>query len=323
MSQRLTSLEVCAGAGGQALGLEQAGFDPVLLVDNDSHACATLRVNRPDWRVLQTDLKDFVGTEHDGVSDVDLLSGGVPSAPFSIAGKQQGTADDRDLLRTAVFLAMDVRPRAILLETTPSLLTSPGFEEVRSFIKEELRHLGYELAWKVLDAQHFGVPQTRRSSIIIAMPPTDFARFEWPRPQDSAPTVGEVLRESMGRNGWTGAEAWAVSANRVAPTIVGGSKKHGGADLGPTRTKRSWLELGVDGSGLADEVPGPEFVLNADLGRHGLPRLTVEQVAILQGLPADWLVTGRKTARYRQVAQMFPPAIATAVGRQIWTALQE
>ncbi|WP_449061626.1 DNA cytosine methyltransferase [Planomonospora algeriensis] len=322
MSRRFRSLEICAGAGGQALGLEQAGFDPVMLIDNDPHACTTLRANRPNWRVLKADLKGFVGTEHDDVSDVDLLSGGVPSAPFSIAGKQHGTADSRDMLRTAIFLAMDVRPRAIMLETTPNLLTSPKFRETRSFVEDELRHLGYRIDCRVMNAQDFGVSQNRRSSIIIAMAPAEFARFEWPSPSSTAPTVGKALRDSMGRNGWSDADAWALSANRVAPTIVGGSKNHGGADLGPTRTKRLWLELGVDGASLADDVPDPGFTFDPGVGRHGLPKLTVDQVAVLQGLPPEWRVTGGKTARYKQVAQVFPPPLATAIGRRIAFAMR-
>lgn len=321
MSQRLRSLEVCAGAGGQALGLERAGFDPVMLVDNDPHACATLRANRPAWPIMQTDLKDFVGTEHEGVPDVDLLSGGLPSAPFSIAGRQRGTADERDLLRTAVFLAMDVRPRAILLESTPTLLTSPKFGEARMFVEQELRHLGYVFGWQILDAQHFGVPQTRRSGIIVAMRPDDFVRFTWPTGHGQAPTLGEALRDSMASRGWPGADAWSKIANRVAPTVIGGSKKHGGADLGPTRSKRSWAELGVDGGSLADHVPGPDFVFSPELGRPGLPKLTLSQVACLQGFPEDWVITGRKTAGYRQAAQAVPPPVAAAVGRQIASAL--
>jgi DNA (cytosine-5)-methyltransferase 1 len=317
---RLTSLEICAGAGGQALGLEQAGFTPVSVVDNASNACATLRANRPNWRLVQTDLKDFVGSEH-GAADVDLLSGGLPSTPYSVASRQRGTEDDRDLLRAAIFLAMDVQARAIMIENTPTLLTSPRFAEARRFVEDELRHLGYQMDWQILDAKDFGVPQSRRSSILIAMRPDSFRRFTWPGGDTHGRTVGETLQDSMASRGWPAAPRWARTANRVAPTIVGGSLKHGGADLGPTRTKRQWLELGVDGCSLADIVPGPDFVFDPALGRHGCPKLTVSQVARLQGFPHDWMITGKKTAAYKQVAQSFPPPVAAAVGRQIAAAL--
>ncbi|MEU6794988.1 DNA (cytosine-5-)-methyltransferase [Nonomuraea wenchangensis] len=320
MNGRFTGLELGAGVGGQALGLERAGFDPVVLIDNDPHACRTLRANRPQWQVLEMDFKDFVGAEH-GLSTVDLLSGGVPSSPYSIAGKQEGAEDERDLLVAAVYLAIELQPRAILLETTPSLL-SPKFVRVREEVEAELKHLDYSWEWNVLDAQHFGVPQTRRSCLLVAMRPDDFVRFVWPEPSHAAgATVGQVLRDSMASKGWRFVEEWVSRANRVAPTIVGGSKKHGGADLGPTRTKRQWMDLAVNAHGLGDDVPDEDFILDPDLGRDGMPKLTVEQVMKLQGLPEDWIVTGRKTARYKQVAQAFPPPLAEAVGSRIVSAL--
>ncbi|WP_026215124.1 DNA cytosine methyltransferase [Nonomuraea coxensis] len=320
MTGRFTGLELGAGVGGQALGLERAGFDPVVLIDNDPHACRTLRANRPQWQVLEMDFKDFVGAEH-GLSTVDLLSGGVPSSPYSIAGKQEGAADERDLLVAAVYLAIELQPRAILLETTPSLL-APKFVQVREEVEAELKHLDYSWEWSVLDAQHFGVPQTRRSCLLVAMRPDDFVRFVWPEPRHAAgATVGQVLRDSMASRGWRFVEEWVSMADRVAPTIVGGSKKHGGADLGPTRTKRQWMDLAVNAHGLGDDVPDEDFILDPDLGRDGVPKLTVEQVMMLQGLPEDWIVTGRKTARYKQVAQAFPPPLAEAVGSRIVSAL--
>lgn len=320
MGGSFTSLEIGAGVGGQALGLERAGFHPIALIDNDPYACATLRANRPNWHVLEMDIKEFVGGDF-GISTIDLLSGGLPSSPYSIAGKQKGTKDRRDLLTAAICLAIELQPRAILLETTPSI-QSPKFAHVRDDVEAELKHLGYDWKWTVLDAQHFGVPQTRRSCLLVAMRPRDFARFGWPTPtHEQGQPVGQVLRDSMAASGWAYADDWARIANRVAPTIVGGSKVHGGADLGPTRTKRQWLELGVNAHSLGDQVPGPDFVLQPEIGREGLPKLTVPQVMMLQGLPGDWIVCGGKTARYRQVAQAFPPQLAEAVGRRIAAAL--
>ena len=94
----MRSIEICAGAGGQALGLEQAGFEHVALIEIDKHACATLRKNRPGWHVIEDDVKNFSAIEYHGV---DLLAGGVPCPPFSIAGKQLGNDDERDLFPEA------------------------------------------------------------------------------------------------------------------------------------------------------------------------------------------------------------------------------
>src|SRR5262249_50318057 len=154
---RFSSLEICAGAGGQAVGLERAGFDPLLLIDNDTHTCNTLRANRPRWNVLQTDLRLFVGADHPEILDVDLLSGGVPCTPFSVAGKLQGSSDHRDLLEVAIWLASEVQPRAILIENVPTLLTDAKFASSRAFVTEMLEHLGYRYDWQILRSENFEV----------------------------------------------------------------------------------------------------------------------------------------------------------------------
>ena len=114
--------------------------------------------------------------------------------------------------------------------------------------------------------------------------------------------------------GWKGAQEWAERANRIAPTLVGGSKKHGGPDLGPTRARRAWAELGVNGSTIAPKAPDPDF--------QGDPRLTVRMAARIQGFPDDWTITGAKTNAYRQVGNAFPPPVARAVGAQIASTLR-
>ena len=108
---------------------------------------------------------------------------------------------------------------------------------------------------------------------------------------------------------------WAKRANGIGPTIVGGSRKHGGPDLGPTRARAAWLELGVDGKGLANVGPEEDTPIN-----H-IPRLTLEMAAAIQGFPPDWQFHGRKTAAYRQIGNAFPPPVAEAVGTAIVGAL--
>ena len=93
--------------------------------------------------------------------------------------------------------------------------------------------------------------------------------------------MGDVLFDLISSRGWRGAKSWKARASEIAPTIVGGSKKHGGPDLGPTRSKRAWAALGVDAHGVVDEAPARDFV--------GMPRLTVPMVARLQGFPDDWI----------------------------------
>lgn len=313
-------VEICAGAGGQALGLSRAGFGHAALVEIDPHACATLRHNakRGGWNVGQVheaDVRHWAAEVRSGrhqLGDVALLAGGVPCPPFSIAGKQLGHEDERDLFPVMLELAQIIRPRAVQVENVRGLM-GKKFESYRDDISAHLVDLGYVPQWKVLEAHHYGVPQLRPRTVMVALLETDSRHWAWPTIRGARTrTVGEALHSSMAANGWEGASAWADSANAIAPTLVGGSKKHGGADLGPTRAKRQWRDLGVDGLGLADTVPGPGFV--------GCPKLTVQQAALVQGFPVAWQIQGRKTAAYRQVGNAFPPPVAKAVGRRIKAA---
>ena len=305
MSQ-FTTLEICAGAGGQALGIHLAGFDHVGLVEIDTHACHTLRFNRPEWNVINADLEHFDGRPFRGV---DLLAGGLPCPPFSKAGKQLGENDERNLFPSALRLVDEIRPKAILIENVRGLL-DPIFADYRNFLKNELRKLGYAAHFHLLNASDFGVPQHRWRVNLVAVRTELSELFTFPMPiLVSAPTVGETLGDMMEANGWLGAKDWAKGASRIAPTIVGGSKKHGGPDLGPTRARKSWAEIGVDGSGIANSSPEVDF--------EGMPKLTVPMVAKIQGFPSSWTIVGKKTNAYRQVGNAFPPPVAQAVAENI------
>ena len=314
----LDVVEICAGAGGQALGLERAGFEHALAVELDPAACGTLRANRPAWKVAEGDVADRDLWRPEDYRDVALLAGGVPCPPFTVAGRQLGATDERDLFAWAVELCGIIRPRALLLENVRGLSTS-RFSAYRQHVLDRLRDLGYVPGWRLLHAADFGVPQLRPRTVLVALREADAPWFRWPVPLDRPPaTVGETLGDLMAARGWPGAAAWARRADRIAPTIVGGSKKHGGADLGPTRAKRAWAELGVDGIGVADLAPGPDDPVALR------PRLTCEMVTRLQGWEDEWgwRFSGRKTARYRQIGNAFPPPVAEAVGSAIRRALE-
>lgn len=316
----LTVIEICAGAGGQALGLEKAGFEHLLAVEIDANAAKTLTLNR-DWDVKTGDVAD-PDTWDPELSDykaLDLLAGGVPCPPFSIAGKQLGATDERDLFAWAVELAGRMQPRALMLENVRGL-SAPRFSAYRQHVKDRLEELGYWSDWRLLHAADFGVPQLRPRFVLVALRDADVPWFHWPEEERTSKTVGSVLRKLMAEKGWPGADAWADRANDIAPTIVGGSKKHGGADLGPTRAKRAWLELGVDAMGVGNEAPGREFPVD------GNPKLTADMVAVLQGWDPsegyDWKFSGLKTSKYRQIGNAFPPPVARAVGTSIARALR-
>mgnify|MGYP002359831975 FL=1 len=272
----------------------------------DDACCATLRVNRPQWNVIHGDVTKFDGRPYRGV---DLLAGGVPCPPFSVAGKQLGAKDERDLFPEALRLTDEIRPRAVMLENVRGFL-DPSFEGYRKDLFQRFRNLGYKTDIKLFQASDHGVPQLRPRIVIVALRADDADHFRWPEKLPMpAPTVGDTLLDLMAANGWRHAEKWAAGAQSIAPTIVGGSKKHGGPDLGPSRARKAWAELGVEGGTIAEHAP--------DRGFTGNPRLTVRMVARIQGFPDEWHFTGRKTAAYRQVGNAFPPPVAEAVGNSI------
>jgi DNA (cytosine-5)-methyltransferase 1 len=378
----LTSIEICAGAGGQAVGLEAAGFRHLALVEIDPHAVATLRANVHRWegwdkkraaKLQPTDVRGY----HESASlaslglkegELDLLAGGVPCPPFSLAGQRLGKDDERDLFPDMLKIVEKLLPKAVMIENVRGILEPP--EKFIAYRREILRHLaswGYSVAqvtehlspadqdqrmrttWRRLDARDYGVPQLRPRAILVAIREdiTDCHHFLWPkRSRNGIQSVFEALNASMKKRykkHWdakyqsgdslvTGEEAykrWAHAAQRaaqgptggVAPTLVGGSKKHGGADLGPSRAKRAWEVLGVDANGVANDLDDCDPA--RDLFRPSGPMLTVAQAALLQGFPPDWEFQGGKTARYRQVGNAFPPPVAQAVGSAIAAVLRE
>jgi DNA (cytosine-5)-methyltransferase 1 len=310
MKKKISVLELCAGAGGQALGFDQAGFDHAALVELDPHACNTLRHNRPKWNVVEQDLKKFDPTPYLG--KVDVVAAGLPCPPFSKAGKQLGELDERNLFPAALEIIKFLKPRAVVIENVRGILDAV-FEDYRTFIEGQLD--GYWTDWNLLNASDYGVPQLRPRVNFVAIKEGLEHGFNWEieKPR-KAPTVGEALHEMMSVNGWKGADAWSEQASLIAPTLVGGSKKHGGPDLGPTRAKRAWASLGVNGMGIANDPPDANF--------EGMPKLTVQMAARIQGFPPEWHFTGGKTAAYRQVGNAFPPPVAEAVASKVLRCLR-
>lgn len=308
----LTSIEICAGAGGQALGLAMAGFNHLALVEYEKEYCDTLKINRPEWNVIHGDIREFSGLPYRG--KVDLLAGGVPCPPFSVAGKQLGESDERDLFPQAIRLIEEIQPRAVMLENVRGFL-DPVFDEYRQNILNSIELLGYIVHIKLLNASDYGVPQLRPRVVIVGIRNDISKKFSYPEEHpEITPTVGDTLYDLMKANGWKGARKWADKANKIAPTIVGGSKKHGGPDLGPVRARKAWAELGVDGLGVANSAPDEEF--------EGMPKLTPRMIARIQGFPDTWFFGTKKTAACRMIGNAFPPPVACAVGKQIRKVLE-
>lgn len=309
----LKSIEICAGAGGQALGLEMAGFKHIALVEYEKKYCEILKKNRPEWNIICEDVKNFSGKPYR--NKIDLLAGGVPCPPFSVAGKQLGSDDERDLFPEALRLIEEINPKAVMLENVRGFLDST-FKDYRESILKRIDELGYNVQIKLLNASDYGVPQLRPRIVIVGIRKDVQGKFSYPLPtSEKVKTVGETLLDLMKKNQWQNANEWAKQASTIAPTIVGGSKKHGGPDLGPIRARKAWAQLGVDGKGIANEAPEKDF--------EGMPRLTPRMIARIQGFPDTWNFGDKKTAACRMIGNAFPPPVAKAVGEEIRKVLEK
>ncbi len=282
-------------------------------MEYEKEYCECLRRNRPNWNVVCQDVHFFDGMPYRG--KVDLLSGGVPCPPFSVAGKQLGSEDERDLFPEMLRLVGEIQPKIVMIENVRGLLSST-FKSYRNSILMALAKLGYNTHIQLLNASDYGVPQLRPRVIIIGVSSMLNDTFVYPFPnRKETRTVGDTLYDLMVENGWYGAEEWKNKANSIAPTIVGGSKKHGGADLGPTRARQAWAELGIDGRGVADAAPANDFI--------GMPRLTPRMIARIQGFPDEWSFGDRKTKACRMIGNAFPPPVACVVGKKIIKLLND
>ena len=293
------------------MGLERAGFRHAVLVEYEPEYCDVLKRNRPDWNVLCGDVREFDARAYAGA---DLLAGGVPCPPFTVAGRQLGENDERDLFPEVLRLIREIIPKAVMLENVRGFL-GRKFTDYRTRILNGIESQGYTVHIGLMDSSRFGVPQKRLRAVIVALRNDQDIFFAYPEGNNDTVTVGEALRNIVSSGGWECAEEWAEHADRFAPAIVGGSKKHGGADLGPVRARKAWALMGVDGGSVADEPP--------EAGHQGMIRLTPKMLARLQGFPDGWEFSRKKTIACRMIGNAFPPAVAEAVGRKIIECLKQ
>jgi DNA (cytosine-5)-methyltransferase 1 len=177
----MRTIELFAGAGGMALGVERAGFRHAALVEFDHHACETLRRNRPEWPVLETDVRDVDFNKYRGI---DLLTGGAPCQPFSSAGKRLLDEDPRNMFPEVLSAIRRSGPRALLLENVSGMLMAEAREYFDNVVAQ-INRLGYETSWKRVNCADHGVPQRRERVFIVGFHRSLGIRWTWPAPTHS------------------------------------------------------------------------------------------------------------------------------------------
>ena len=242
------------------------------------------------------------------------MAGGVPCPPFSQAGKQLGSEDERDLFPEAIRLIGEIQPRAVMLENVRGLL-DPKFTEYRTSILQRIADLGYRVQIKLLNASDYGVPQLRPRVIIVGIRNNENGEFHYPEEHpENAKTVGETLLDLMKANGWHGAAKWAKEANSIAPTILGTcreARRSGSLDLS-----------GQERHGKHSVLTDSEWRMRRLQRISRECRLTPRMIARIQGFPDTWDFGSKKTHACRMIGNAFPPPVAKAVGEEIRRVLE-
>jgi DNA (cytosine-5)-methyltransferase 1 len=328
------ALELFAGAGGLALGIEQAGFATVGLVEIDKDAAGTLRRNRPKWNVICGDiaklsplgLPEFFQV---APGELDLLSGGAPCQAFSYAGKRLGLEDARGTLfyHFAVFL-QQLKPKVFLFENVRGLLTHDHGKTYRTML-QIFEDSGYSIQKAVLNAWDYGVPQKRERLITIGIR-QDLAgkiAFHFPQAHEYKPVLRDILLDVPKSEGTRYSEAKEKIFAMVPP---GGYWRDIPEGVARAYMKSCW-DMGGGRTGILRRLSLDEpslTVLTSPSQKqtdrcHPLePRpFTVRENARCQTFPDDWVFCGSVGSQYKQVGNAVPVALAYAVAKEIRYAL--
>lgn len=325
--RRHTDIELFAGAGGLALGLEQAGFDGLAYVEINGDACETLRRNRPEWNVIEGDVHEIDFRQYDG--QVDLVSGGFPCQAFSMAGKRLGFGDIRGTLFAEIIrCANETHPKMLLMENVKGLLSHDGGRTFET-IRHEVEKAGYSLQWEIMNASYHGVGQARERIVMIGIRDDLSGKisFEYPEPDDRQTTLRDALDGVPDSPGASYSERKAKVIDLVPP---------GGCwvDL-PQDIAREYMKSSYDSPGgkrgMARRLSWdrPCLTLTTSPSQKQTERchpdetrpLTVREYARVQSFPDDWEFAGGIGSQYRQIGNAVPVEMARRIGVQIIKAL--
>jgi len=314
---KYTSIELFAGCGGTALGLENAGFEHVLLNEFDKNAVATLKKNRPNWNIIEGDVRklDFDGLE------ADVVQGGFPCQAFSYAGKKMGFEDARGTLFFEFARCIKaVKPKIAVAENVRGLLTHEDGRTLASMV-EILEELGYKVSYKILKAQYFDVPQKRERLIILAVRNDLDMPFIFPQEKDYTVSLKEALKDCPPSIGQKYPEKkheilklippggyWRDLPEKLQREYMGASYFQGGGKTGMAR-RLSWDE--------------PSLTLTCSPAQKQTERchpeetrpLNVNEYARIQTFPDNWEFVGSTASQYKQIGNAVPVNLAYHIGK--------
>lgn len=323
--KNFNALELFAGAGGLALGMEKAGFSDVGLVEIDHNACETLRTNRPNWNVIEEDITNITSSEN-GIYDyidknveIDLLSGGYPCQTFSYAGKKMGLDDTRGTLFYHYAKIMEqVKPKMFLVENVKGLTTHDNGKTLETMINV-FENLGYRTTYRVLNAWDYGVAEKRQRMILVGVRNDLEISYNFPSPHKYKPVLRDALKDVPESVGQSYSEAkkkvmelvpsggyWKDLPDKIAKDYMGKSYYSGGGRTGMAR-RLSWDE--------------PSLTLTTSPSQKQTERchpdetrpFTVREYARIQSFPDEWEFRGGIGSMYTQIGN----AVAVEFGKDI------
>ena len=328
-------IELFAGAGGLALGLEKAGFEEIGLVEIDKTACETLRLNRPHWNVIEEDIvefskKDLLKEFNIAKGELDLLSGGYPCQAFSYAGKKLGFEDIRGTMffYYAEFLRQ-LQPKMFLAENVKGLTTHDGGKTLQTML-DVFEELGYKVEWQVLNAWDYGVAEKRQRVVIIGTRKdlADTVKFKYPKPHDYKPVLRDVLQNVPESVGAKYPEKKKKVFDLVPP---GGYWRDLPDDVARDYMKSCYfMEGGRTGIARRISWDEPSLTLTCSPMMKQTDRchpdesrpFTTREYARIQSFPDEWNFAGKMNDIYKQIGNAVPVELAKEVGLEIMNALK-
>lgn len=331
----MTSIELFAGAGGLALGLEQAGFDHIGLIEFNKPAADTLKLNRPSWNVINDDVANISSQNledyfHIKKGELDLLSGGAPCQAFSYAGKRLGLEDTRGTLfyHYAIFLEK-LQPKMFLFENVRGLLTHDSGRTYKTMLNV-FQEAGYTIQYQIMNAWSYGVAQKRERLITIGIRNDliDSVNFQYPQPHEYKPVLRDILSDVPESLGTRYSKKKEEIFKLVPP---GGYWRDIPEDIAKDYMKSCWyMEGGRTGILRRLSLDEPSLTVLTSPSQkqtdrcHPLePRpFTVRENARVQSFPDDWEFSGTVGEQYKQVGNAVPVNLAFEIGKSIKEALE-
>lgn len=317
----VTAIELFAGAGGLALGLEQAGINTIAYVEIDKFSCETLRQNRPNWNVICEDIHNVDFTQYEG--KIDIVTGGFPCQAFSYAGKKLGFEDTRGtLFHEFARCVSEVKPSIFLAENVRGLISHDNGRTLQTII-DVLSDLGYTIQYQVLNAAYYGVGQKRERIVIIGIKNGTNIEFSFPEPEKSMTTLRTALENCPKSEGQQYSEkkrkylsmvppggCWIDLPEEAQKEYMGKSYYSGGGRRGMAR-RISWdepcLTLTCSPSQKQTERCHPDETRP----------FTVREYARIQSFPDDWEFAGGIGEKYKQIGNAVPVELARRIGVEL------